>query len=378
MGIDKPNVRFTVNMNYSSSLESFVQEAGRAGRDRRIALAIILFSDYRLARISKRYKNNDFPLALPKNKWFKEDDLRSILSHNDIEIEPAFFDIFTPEHDLVKITCSKNKKMFESKECSDGGCDNFEGCKLRTIPDEARGFQYYTDLEAVLNEAGMEVSYKDLQYLSPDYDTVIYFYNNSFKGENAEMETMRRLLYQYEVKVSVGDSSEYGPAKTLKVNNLLEKILSSAVGTEIIAFIPYIKDKNSKYIKDKNSKYIKDFLSETDLSKAIYRMCCINLIDDFTQNHNERTFRVVIERKSDGAYYEGLKNFFMRYYLEARASKLLEDVPKYKGQNEIEKCLGYLTEFIYSKIAVKRKRAIDDMRPCSAFRVLMILKTGKR
>lgn len=91
-------------------------------------------------------------------------------------------------------------------------------------------------------------------------------------------------------------------------------------------------------------------------------MCCINLIDDFTQNHTERTFRVVIERKSDGAYYEGLKNFFMRYYLEARASKLLEDVPKYKGQNEIEKCLGYLTEFIYSKIAVKRKRAIDDMR----------------
>ena len=354
MGIDKPNVRFTVNMNYSSSLESFVQEAGRAGRDRRIALAIILFSDYRLARISKRYKNNDFPLALPKNKWFKEDDLRSILSHNDIEIEPAFFDIFTPEHDLVKITCSKNKKMFESKECSDGGCDNFEGCKLRTIPDEARGFQYYTDLEAFLNEAGMEVSYKDLQYLSPDYDTVIYFYNNSFKGENAEMETMRRLLYQYEVEVSVGDSSEYRPAKTLKVNNLLEKILSSAVGTETIAFIPYIKDKNSKDIKD--------FLRETDLSKAIYRMCCINLIDDFTQNHNERTFRVVIERKSDGAYYEGLKNFFMRYYLEARASKLLEDVPKYKGQNEIEKCLGYLTEFIYSKIAVKRKRAIDDMR----------------
>jgi hypothetical protein len=67
-------------------------------------------------------------------------------------------------------------------------------------------------------------------------------------------------------------------------------------------------------------------------------------------------------RKPDGAYYEGLKRFLMRYYSEGRASELIKDVKNYKGQNEIEKCLGYLTEFIYSKIAVKRKRAIDDMR----------------
>ena len=42
MGIDKPNVRFTVNINHSGSLEAFVQEAGRAGRDRKMAVATIL------------------------------------------------------------------------------------------------------------------------------------------------------------------------------------------------------------------------------------------------------------------------------------------------------------------------------------------------
>ena len=40
---DKPNVRLTYNINFSGSLEAFVQEAGRAGRDRKMALATILY-----------------------------------------------------------------------------------------------------------------------------------------------------------------------------------------------------------------------------------------------------------------------------------------------------------------------------------------------
>ncbi len=354
MGIDKPNVRFTVNMNYPSSLESFVQEAGRAGRDRKIALAIILFSDYKLVRISKRYNNNDFPVNVLRNKWFKEDDLRLILKHYNIKIDEAFFDTFTPEHDLVKVICSKNKKMFEYKKCSKDGCGDFDECKLRTIPQEAREFQYYDDLEATLGKVGMEVLQKDLQYFHPDYGAVMFFYINNFKGEFFENGTIERILRQSNIEVFIGDSNEYKPTGTVKVNNLLEKVLSANVGTKIVAFIPYIQGKESQ---DRE-----DFYGYTNVSKAIYRMCCIGLVDDFTQNYLVQKFRIVIVRKPDGAYYEGLKRFLMRYYSEGRASELIKDVKNYRGQNEIEKCLGYLTEFIYSKIAVKRKRAIDDMR----------------
>lgn len=44
MGIDKPNIRYTVHYGLPFSIEAFYQEAGRAGRDRRIAHCSILAS----------------------------------------------------------------------------------------------------------------------------------------------------------------------------------------------------------------------------------------------------------------------------------------------------------------------------------------------
>ena len=51
----------------------------------------------------------------------------------------------------------------------------------------------------------------------------------------------------------------------------------------------------------------------------------------------------------------------MRYYTEERAELEMRRAYDYRGQNEIQRCLGYLTEFVYEKIATKRKQAIDDM-----------------
>ena len=46
MGIDKPNIRYTIHFGMPPSLENFYQEAGRAGRDRQDARCMVIFSEF--------------------------------------------------------------------------------------------------------------------------------------------------------------------------------------------------------------------------------------------------------------------------------------------------------------------------------------------
>jgi len=88
MGIDIPNIRYTVHLGLPSSLESFYQEAGRAGRDRQTARCTLIVSNDDPDR-STQLLGPDTTLAsikavLASVKWPEQDDVtRALFFHSN-------------------------------------------------------------------------------------------------------------------------------------------------------------------------------------------------------------------------------------------------------------------------------------------------------
>ncbi len=345
MGMDKPNVRFTINMNYSSSLESFVQEAGRAGRDRKLAVATILVSDYELVQVKRSYPGWDYPLGIMKTKWFRKNDLEEILKHFGINLPEEHLTRVTPADDVVKLFCSRDNKMFAYDRC-DSTCPEFQGCNLRLANEAAREWLPERELISILTAQGLNLSRKHFQYLNADYQTMMFFYNSSFKGDVAEKRYMFKLLGLLPMTISHQEAED----EQIETG-FLQALLSSAEGVKLKVSIPFADE------------------DSMDLQKAIYRMTCIELVQDFTHDFDGQ-FRLVVERKPVGGYFDGLRHFLHRYYTSERAEKELSKamMMPVKGKDieplrkEIYQCLAYLTEFVYEKISEKRKRALDDIR----------------
>ena len=442
MGIDKPNVRFTIHFNFPGSIESFVQEAGRAGRDRKIALSTIVFNQQIVY-----YFNSDFykgiknyiaeddlkKLSLFKDTRFLEDDLRTVL--NEIGLNNLFDDEVFQEN-IGKINVDRdNLKYFHDNSFKGEEKEKviiFELLNRISFPNSkqirslSEQLEEITGLEEVylsLNGNWLNVNAGYQQKVGGiNLDNFHYSFHFSVFERNVAEQILNSLtdiikasfasfedttllinwlnqaiasefedgiekkLEKIEIeeeispKIEIHFNNKYAD-KTIYIRELTAKLQSTinqqisqqnvedCLCADYMDFIDNIADKRPDLqINELDEDVIKKCLvlfysprTKADTDKALFRLLSIGVIDDYTVDYNKKTYTLKVVKKEEGGYEERLFNYIKRYYSEIRANQEIEKVSKYKGNSEIQKCLGFLTDFIYREIERKRLRAIDDM-----------------
>lgn len=283
MGIDKSNVRLTIHLNHPCSLESFVQEAGRAGRDGKMALATIMYAD-------KQFQNQNVKTRLME--WHSA----------DYEVNKFFYDT------------------------------NFLG----------ESFELFV-MQLLLSCLPMR--FTNEEFLGIEHET----------SGNAQgiFQTLQKCIKKYPNKRLTYYVSYHEDEHLLEhYNQQLRQ-----------ALLPIFETPSMRRIKFNNPKYGYGYAQYKEaIQKAIYRMCVIGLIDDFTEDYWKEEFRIVTICQDESHYYDYLRQYYRKYYSEDRVDVMINEV-KQMAVNDgvIMACLKHLTSFIYRSIADKRARGILDM-----------------
>jgi ATP-dependent DNA helicase RecQ len=420
MGIDKPNVRMTLHMNIPQSIESFVQEAGRAGRDGKLATSFVLYNRSVIALNGQEDKpfhlDKDVLLYFHKNSFKGQIKERTVIHElrtrvtfpntNNLQlIANQLNDFFgTPNlsFDVKLGNGAHQNRVFinapngtgigyvflDSRQTGifSGLGDNQLCYKLvnhltAQIPFDRLPtiMQVRSWLEEVVvnprHERGIETLLKEM-HLGEEKTLPVPFnnlYYSRMLGKQFQVNAahMQKILGTEAIKALLDGG--YG-------ENTLRSLLSDAIKNgldypEMINSLGEIHSPLHQQLLELSSPTALAlqrayFLPRTqeDTAKAIYRLISIGIIDSYTIDYQNKIFTLRFKKKTDRAYFGGLEALIARYTSQnvarQRVGSLIQNSAADILDNKatvISKCLEFLTDFIYDKIKLKRLQAIEDM-----------------
>ena len=358
MGIDKPNVRFTININHPSSIESFVQEAGRAGRDKKVSISYLIYesSDYIELSVENIADalgiNNPYPwLNNYKDHFVLTTDFKGLCLQYNLTNTQAqqLEDSFAP----FKQNVDKSIEMFFHT-------NSFRGSfKEKVILAELTYNILNVNNVPANNAAGVYGALSGLN--NKDYSYVIVSWENQYQQNGQQ--------YYNEIVMEANNlarqfswnqlpANPFARVNLYKINSfgeLLQEIskITRDDNWRLYHSSPELWPLNKAFCKRRD---------KDDTDKAIYRMCCIGLVDDVTIDYVNHYYTLKVVKRPDGAYYDSLRSFFEKYYSADQSLHKVAEAMRHRGNTEPDKCLGYLADFVYENLEVKRRRAIEDMR----------------
>jgi len=441
MGIDKPNVRFTIHFNIPSSIESFVQEAGRAGRDRKVALSTILFNQQQVSifnqgcldELKPKLSADTFKLFKQfKNQKFYKDEIPSVLKaigneeliQHEKEILEKAGTIFIDKDNLLFFHSNsfkgQSKEMVVINELlqeillpntttlwhiaekiNDEAGE--EGIRMSIFQNYLNVFDKDNGKIGAINLVNLNRSFHNI-VCSQEYSNQIInlvvaelqekhlMFNDvarlkqwlqiNVQGtiEDGIEKRLDRIEYHQEVKpeIVIPFFNKYADKTVFyeELISLCKKVVSDKLSDETVTesiegtFETFIKNisenleteidaANKSLFALKQLYYSPRVKADTD--KAIFRLASIGIVDDYTVDYNKKSYTVFITKKTDDEYIEQLKVFMRKYYSANRVDSEIDNVLEHEGVTMLQKCLSFLTEFVYKEIEAKRLRSIEDM-----------------
>lgn len=437
MGIDKPNIRFTVHFNMPSSPEGFVQECGRAGRDRHLALAFILYNKQKLYGFDNKTIDDHSLPPLLRYRWFEKDDFDALLNFLDrkldlkavaqvLEIDrsiPEFFyknSFKGPEKEKAMVRELLEEITFPripDTTSWDAAIEENLGQLIKTnyAEDQARVYVNginrerlgYLDIANQWNSRfadGHQAIHVELRQIIeqendglPSLDEFVKKYARTPQEGILQCLTSDTMPMEGKTEIQVGFTNKYERAgdQLMKIIGLLgltfedngtrnrisnaltntteyQDFLALLTGPDIVNWSPDI-DPELRALY-----YARRLKADTD--KAIYRLVCAGIVEDWTVDFNQKMYTLTIRKKKPEEYVVALFKYVCRYHAEQRAldevlacfgaklknngealSKSNLDLPNRDVKNVLTKSLDFLIDFAYKEVAAKRYNAIGDM-----------------